>query len=187
MVPAATVKGPVVALNVMGLARVMFSAALKFTIAPVLKLVDVKLVAVPLRLMEPKSPSADRLKGALTVFAIDPVMTILPVVAVAEKLPVEARVSSPAILIAVDPDVFAAVIAILPVPDVASVADAAVENDPLAVNVRRLELTVKESAIVIVPALPALEAVEIITLHVERLFIRFEILTFAVAGLPERT
>lgn len=124
--PDVTVKGPVVALNVMGLKRVMFPAELKVTIAPVLKLVDVKLVAVPLRVMEPAVPGAERLKGALIVFAIDPVMAILPVVAVAEKPPVEARFSAPPILTAVDPDVLTPVIAILPAPDVASVPNAVV-------------------------------------------------------------
>ena len=112
----------------------------------------------------------------------------MPGSAVAEKLPVESRVSGPAMLIAVVPVVFAAVIEILPVPDVVSVADVTVENVPLAVSVRGLELTVKESATVIVPALPAPEAVEIVTLHVQRLVIRFGIFTFAVGGcLKERS
>jgi hypothetical protein len=177
--PAVTLKDPVVDPNVIGLPRVMFPAALKVTADPGLKLTD-----EPLVVMVPAAPGADRLKGALTVLVMAPLMTILPLVAVAEKPRglVEARVSGPAMLIAVNPDVFAAIIAILPVPDVASVADAAVENDPLAVNVRRLELTVKDSSSIIVPALPAPEAVEIVTLHVERLVIRFGIFTFAVAG-----
>ena len=123
--PAVTDKDPVVPPNNIGLLRVMFPAAFKITVDPGLKWTD----DAPLVVMAPEV--ADRLKGPLPLLVTPSAMTILPCVAVAEKLPVEPRLSDPSITIAFELAIFLAVIVILPNPDVAIGEATVVENDPV--------------------------------------------------------
>jgi len=117
------------------LPKMTFPVPFKVTCEPVAKLIVLVRVIPP---PDPAGSRACRLKiGALgvtpgIVLVMPPLMRIIPVVAVAIKLPVELRVISPEIAIAFAAVVLAAVIVILPNPDVVIGEVELVENDPEA-------------------------------------------------------